>query len=278
MLTLLGVAGLAGCRQDMHNQPKFYPQRGTTFFADNRSVRPQVENTVARGQLHEDNYFYTGIDASGNEGAAMPFPVTMDVMARGQERYNIFCTPCHSRVGNGVGMIVQRGYAQAGNLHTVRLETAPLGHFFSVITNGYGAMPNYAAQLTPADRWAVVAYIRALQLSQHATEADLPSGVHVEKLADISEREGFSREFASEWALPATAVTGTPDGQPYVLPPAQITAGSNPQAGEFPSQGALGCSSVQGAAGNALTSGRPQGQDSTGYAPSPPIPAPSAPQ
>jgi hypothetical protein len=262
----------------MHNQPKFYPQRGTTLFADGRSVRPQVENTVARGQLHEDSYFYSGLTADGTEGNVMPFPVTMDVMARGQERYNIYCTPCHSRVGNGVGMIVQRGYAQAGNFHTVRLQTAPLGHFFSVITHGYGAMPNYAAQVAPADRWAIVAYIRALQLSQNATEADVPGGAHVEPLADISEREGFPRQFASEWALPPTAVTGTKDNQPYVLPVPAITAGSTPDSGEFPSQGNLGRSAFQQNAGNPITSYRPQAQDSTGYPPSPPIPGPSAKQ
>ena len=96
---------LAGCRQDMHNQPKFIPQRGTDFYADGRSARPQVENTVARGQLHEDTYFYTGL-IDGKEGDVMPFPVTIEVLERGQERYNIYCTPCHSRVGNGAGMIV----------------------------------------------------------------------------------------------------------------------------------------------------------------------------
>ena len=169
-LGLLSALALAGCRQDMHNQPKFYPQRGTTLYADGRSARPQVENTVARGQMHQDSYFYTGM-IDGAEGAAMPFPVTMDVLARGQERYNVYCTPCHSRVGNGVGMIVQRGYSKAGNFHTARLNSAPLGHFFSVITNGYGSMPDYASQLTPEDRWAVTAYIRALQLSQNAQMA-----------------------------------------------------------------------------------------------------------
>ena len=127
-VSLLAVLALAGCRQDMHNEPKFYPQRGSTLFADGRSVRPQVEYTVARGQMNEDSYFYTGLQ-NGQEGNSLPFPVTMDVLARGQERYNIYCTPCHSRVGNGAGMIVQRGYAQAGNFHTARLETAPLGHF-----------------------------------------------------------------------------------------------------------------------------------------------------
>jgi hypothetical protein len=206
-----------GCRQDMQDQPKFIPQRGTDFYADGRSVRPQVENTVARNQLHGDSYFYTGI-SNGKEGEAMPFPVTMEVLERGQERYNIYCTPCHSRVGNGAGMIVQRGYAPAGNFHTARLETAPLGHFFHVISNGYGAMPDYSAQIVPADRWAIVAYIKALQLSQKATQADVPIGSHVEPLANIAEREGLPASFADEWILPSTAVHGTPDGQTFVLP------------------------------------------------------------
>ena len=136
-----------GCRQDMQDQPKFFPQRGTDFYADGRSVRPQVENTVARGQLHEDGYFYTGL-INGKEGDGLPFPgYAARCWQRGQERYNVYCTPCHSRVGNGVGMIVQRGYMKAGNFHTPRLETAPLGHFFHVISNGYGAMPDYAAQI-----------------------------------------------------------------------------------------------------------------------------------
>ena len=125
----MGVLFALGCRQDMHNQPKFYPQRGTDFYADGRSARPQVDNTVARSQMHEDSYFYTGMQ-NGQEGSTMPFPVSMDVLARGQETYNVFCTPCHSRVGNGAGMIVQRGYAKAGNFHTARLQAAPLGHFF----------------------------------------------------------------------------------------------------------------------------------------------------
>ena len=206
-----------GCRQDMHDQPKFLPQRGTSFYADGRSVRPQVENTVARNQLREDSYFYTGF-SGGKEGDGMPFPVTMDVLARGQERYNVYCTPCHSRVGNGVGMIVQRGYAKAGNFHVARLQTAPLGHFFNVITNGYGAMPDYSAQVAPVDRWAIVAYVRALQLSQNATQADVPNGSHVEPLSSIAEREGLPASFANEWTLPPTSVTGTPDNQTFTLP------------------------------------------------------------
>jgi cytochrome c553 len=261
-VTFAATALLAGCRQDMHNQPKFYPQRGTTFYADGRSVRPQVENTVARGQLHEDSYFYTGI-TGGGEGNTMPFPVTMDVLKRGQERYNIYCSACHSRVGNGVGMIVERGYAKAGNFHTARLQSAPLGHFFSVMTNGYGAMPDYAQQLTPADRWAVVAYIKALQLSQNATAADVPSSEKVQPLSDIAAEEGFTAGFISEWAEPPTAVIGTPSGNLYVIPPVDIATPAG--TSETPSGPA-------NSRGTPLPP--PSGQSSTGYTNQPVAPAP----
>ena len=219
--SLAGLLLLAGCRQDMHNQPKFYPQRGTTFFADGRSARPQVENTVARGQGDPASYFHTGM-INGAEGNVMPFPVNMDVLARGQERYNVYCTPCHSRVGNGAGMIVQRGYAKAGNFHTARLEAAPLGHFFNVISNGYGAMPDYSSQITTEDRWAIVSYIKALQLSQNAQASDVAADQHVQPLPEISTQAGFAPGFAAEWALPPTAVEGTTSGDNYVLQPGQI--------------------------------------------------------
>jgi hypothetical protein len=217
---------LAGCRQDMQDQPKFFPQRGTDFYADGRSVRPQVENTVARGQSHEDSYFSTGL-VNGKEGDGLPFPATMAVLERGQERYNVYCTPCHSRVGNGIGMIVQRGYMKAGSFHSARLEAAPLGHFFQVISNGYGAMPDYASQITPEDRWAIVAYIKALQLSQKATQADVPAGQEVQALASIAEKQGLPASFAEEWKLPPTAVTGTPDGGLYLLPTPGAAATTN---------------------------------------------------
>ncbi len=223
---------LAGCRQDMQDQPKFFPQRGTDFYADGRSVRPQVENTVARGQLHEDSYFATGL-VNGKEGDGLPFPATMAVLQRGQERYNVYCTPCHSRVGNGIGMIVQRGYVKAGSFHSARLEAAPLGHFFQVISNGYGAMPDYASQITPEDRWAIVAYIKALQLSQNATQTDVPAGQEVQPLASIADKQGLPASFADEWTLPPTAVTGTTDGGLYVLPTtgaAGTTNGAAPPA------------------------------------------------
>jgi hypothetical protein len=229
----LGALGatlvLAGCRQDMHDQPKFFPQRGTTLYADGRSVRPQVENTVGRDQLHQDSYFYTGL-VDGKEGDGLPFPVNAEVLKRGQERYNIYCTPCHSRVGNGEGMIVERGYAKAGDFHTSRLESAPLGHFFHVITNGYGAMPDYSAQVAPADRWAIAAYIRALQLSQKATQADVASGAHVEPLSSIAEHEGLPASFVKEWHIPSTAVTGTPTHQPLVLPAPGVEGSAKPAA------------------------------------------------
>ena len=136
--------------------------------------RPPVEGTVARGQLHDDTYFYTGKFGS-NPGDYMPFPVTMDVLSRGRERFNIYCAPCHSRVGDGNGMIVQRGFRAPPSYHTERLRKAPLGYFFDVMTNGFGAMPEYATQVPARDRWCIVAYIRALQLSQDATMSDVPS-------------------------------------------------------------------------------------------------------
>ena len=143
----------------------------------------RFSNTVARGQLHEDSYFYTGVVQGPNgyrqELDAMPveIPVTMEVLERGQERFNIYCTPCHSRVGNGLGEIVQRGFKPAANFHDQVRLSQPISHYFYVMTHGYGAMPDYSAQLPPADRWAVAAYIRALQLSQAATAKDVPAGV-----------------------------------------------------------------------------------------------------
>ncbi|HEY5382828.1 MAG TPA: cytochrome c [Acidobacteriaceae bacterium] len=232
--TLIGLGAmaamlvLAGCRQDMQDEPKFFPQRGTTFYPDGRSVRPQVENTVARSQGDEDSYFYTGI-VNGKEGDGLPIPLIADTMARGQERFNIYCAPCHSRVGNGNGMIVQRGYRPAGDFHTDRLRHATLGHFFAVITNGYGSMPDYAAQIAPQDRWAIAAYIRALELSQDATPADVPAGQHVEDLHQIARDQGMPPGFADPWEMPATAaVYGTPDGKDHGIPGQHITTAMDP--------------------------------------------------
>jgi mono/diheme cytochrome c family protein len=162
------------CRQDMHDQPKFIPFRESTFFADQRSARPLVTGTVARGQLNEDELLMTG-KINGADANVFPFAIDDRRMARGQERFNIYCSPCHGRTGMGDGMVVRRGYRQPPTFHQDRLREAPVGHFFDVMTNGFGAMPDYAAQVRVEDRWAIAAYIRALQLSEHATLADVPA-------------------------------------------------------------------------------------------------------
>ena len=170
---LAAVLAAAGCRQDMHDTPRYEAYEKSDFFGDGRSVRPQVEGTVARGQLREDAAFFTG-----KEGVALlariPVPVDRAVLLRGRERYNIYCAPCHGQAGRGDGMIVRRGFRQPTSFHVDRLRAQPDGYYYDVVTNGFGAMPDYAAQVTPADRWAIVAYVRALQLSQHADYAALP--------------------------------------------------------------------------------------------------------
>jgi mono/diheme cytochrome c family protein len=170
---LLTLVILVGCRNDMHDQPRFKPLAKSDFFADMRASRAPVENTVARGQLNEDTYFYTGT-VGPNPGDYMPaeVPVNQATLDRGRERYDIYCAPCHSRLGDGNGMVPQRGYRHPPTFHQDRLRKAPLGYFFDVMTKGFGAMPDYAMQVTPEDRWKIVAYIRALQLSQNATAAD----------------------------------------------------------------------------------------------------------
>ena len=169
------MLALAGCRLDMHVQPRFNPLAKSDFFADERSARPLVPGTIARGDLRQDTYFYTG-KIGDTPGDFMPFPVTEGVLARGRERFNIYCSPCHSQLGDGNGMIPQRGFRRPPSYHIERLRKAPLGYFFDVMTNGFGAMPDYSSQIQPPDRWAIVAYIRALQLSQNATRAELPPG------------------------------------------------------------------------------------------------------
>jgi mono/diheme cytochrome c family protein len=173
---LIVVTSLTGaaCRQDMHDQPKYVPLRESTFFTDARSARPFVAGTVARGQLNEDVLLHTG-KLNGADATVFPFPIDAKVMARGRERYDIFCSPCHGRTGQGDGMIVRRGYRRPPTLHQDRLRDAPVGHFYDVITNGFGAMPDYAAQTRAADRWAIIAYMRALQLSEHAAVTDVPA-------------------------------------------------------------------------------------------------------
>jgi len=175
VLVLVGIT--VGCRQDMHIQPYYRPLSKSDFFADDRSARPPVEGAVARDD-HEDSYFYTG-KIGTEDGDYMPFPVTKEVLDRGRERYNITCTPCHGRVGDGNGFIPSRGFRRPPSFHIERLRKMPIGYFFDVDTHGFGVMPDYAAQVAPRDRWCIAAYIRALQLSQNAPAADIPSGQKV---------------------------------------------------------------------------------------------------
>jgi mono/diheme cytochrome c family protein len=183
LLRALGVAAvslaLAGCRQDMHDAPRYEPLEANTFFANGAASRMLVANTVARGTLREDTHLNEG-RVNGQLATTFPMPVTAEVMARGQERFNVFCSPCHGRTGSGNGMVVQRGFRAPPSYHEDRLRNAPVGYFFDVMTNGFGAMQDYASQVPVADRWAIAAYIRALQLSQRATVADVPANRRAE--------------------------------------------------------------------------------------------------
>jgi mono/diheme cytochrome c family protein len=171
---LIVIVAMIACRQQMADQPRYDPLEASTFWSDGQSARPVVAGTVARGELRDDEQFYNG--GSGTAVATeFPLPITLEVLRRGQERYNIYCTPCHDRTGSGNGMIVQRGFSRPPSYHTEILRKQPVGHLFRVVTQGFGAMPSYAAQISPADRWAIIAYIRALQLSQNARVADVPA-------------------------------------------------------------------------------------------------------
>jgi mono/diheme cytochrome c family protein len=193
---LLLLFGTAGCRRDMQDQPKMKPYRGTTFFGDGLSSRQPIEGTIPRGYLRDNVAYFTGKKpkSPGTATAAatpaqqqtaagaqqstfpddvdtFPFAVTKEIVARGRERYDIFCSACHGLTGNGDGMIVRRGFRRAASFNDDRLRQAPVGHFFDAITNGWGTMPAYAPQIPVQDRWAIISYIRALQLSQQNTAA-----------------------------------------------------------------------------------------------------------
>jgi len=172
-LLLIALALLSACRLDMHTQPKYKPLAQSSFFDDGRSERPVVPGTVARGHLRIDEHLYAG-RINGVVADAFPFPITRQDLERGRERYNIYCSPCHDYTGSGHGMIVQRGFPPPPSYHIDRLRQAPLGHFFEVMTKGYGTMFSYADRVSPGDRWRIAAYIRALQLSQGATINNVP--------------------------------------------------------------------------------------------------------
>ncbi|MBV9678633.1 MAG: cytochrome c [Acidobacteriaceae bacterium] len=161
------------CRRDMQDQPKYKPLAASNFFADGRDSRPLPAHVIARDELDDVRSSHTGAQ-SGTFLETIPEPVSAALLQRGRDRFDIYCSPCHGRTGDGNGMIHQRGFWIPSNLHTERLRAVPPGYLFQVISNGYGAMPDYRDQVAPHDRWAIVAYLRALQLSQHATLADVP--------------------------------------------------------------------------------------------------------
>ena len=176
--TVLLLVVLPGCelRQAMYDQEKYEPLETSTFFTDGQADRLPIEGTVARGQLRLDSHLYTG-KVDGQLVTTLPLPLTRERLERGRERYDIFCSPCHDRTGSGIGMIVQRGFKRPPSFHQQRLREVPLGHFYDVITNGFGSMYNYASRIPVEDRWAIAAYVRTLQLSQNVdydqlTEAD----------------------------------------------------------------------------------------------------------
>jgi mono/diheme cytochrome c family protein len=199
----LALLTLTACRQDMHDQPRYKPLAESTFFPDHRASRPKVEGTVARGQLRIDEARYTG-QIDGEDIDQFPIPISKADIERGQTRFNIYCTPCHGRIGDGNGMIVLRGFRQAASYYSDSLEKAPVGHYFNVISNGYGAMPSYASRIQPDDRWRLIAYIRALQLSESASVNDVPA----------DQRQSLTVEPA-----------------PFGIGPGTVAPGANPQGG-----------------------------------------------
>lgn len=172
----LAIAALAaiGCHRDMQDQPRYEAYEASTFFADGMASRPLLPGTVARGQLQEDEAFQTG-KREGQMVADVPLEIDRALLERGQQRFNIYCAVCHAPSGQGDGMIVQRGFRQPPSFHQDRLRNVPAGHIYDVITNGFGGMPSLKGQIPPQDRWAIVAYVRVLQMSQNATMDDVPS-------------------------------------------------------------------------------------------------------
>jgi mono/diheme cytochrome c family protein len=192
ILCLLLLFAVPACRQDMHDQPKVEPLESSSFFEDGRGSRPGVAETVARGWLGDDDHLQTG---KIGKKFVRTFPYSMDLarLRRGRERYDIFCSPCHDRTGSGNGMIVQRGYRRPPSFHEERLREAAVGYIYDTIVRGFGAMPSYAPQIPVADRWAIVAYVRALQLSQNARLSDVP----------LQERTALDRAAAAAYPQPA---------------------------------------------------------------------------
>jgi len=199
------IVPLMGCRNDMHDQPRYKPLAATDFFSDHRSARQPVEGTIARGYARIDEARYTG-KINGEDIDQFPFPITKADIERGQNRFNVYCTPCHGRLGDGTGLVVQRGFRQPPSYYDERLMSAPVGHFFDVMTNGFGAMASYASRVEPDDRWRIAAYIRALQLSENAKISDVPTDQQQNLPAEVPPR-GLNQ-------APLPQAPATPAGQP----------------------------------------------------------------
>lgn len=216
-LLLSLAAGSAGCRQDMQDQPKYKDLRGSAFFEDRRSARPVVEDTVPRGLPYGDTAFLTGKE-NGQPVTQLPVTLTRALLERGRDRYAIYCAPCHGLTGNGLGIVVQRGYRQPPSFDIDRLRAAPVGYFFDVQTNGFGSMMDYKAQIPPADRWAIAAYVRALQLSQRATLSDVPAADRAAlESPDAPGKAAPLPVGADDWtkALPIEKELSTPPAAPH---------------------------------------------------------------
>lgn len=170
---------LTGCRHDMQDQPKYKPLGENKFFADGRDSRPVPAGTIAEDELNDEDVIHTG-STGGSFAPTIPVTVNKALLERGHDRFDIYCSPCHGRTGDGYGMVRKRGFWIPSNLHTDRLRSVPPGYIYQVIANGYGAMPDYRDQILVEDRWAIVAYIRALQLSRHATLSDVPASAQHE--------------------------------------------------------------------------------------------------
>jgi mono/diheme cytochrome c family protein len=220
-VVILLACFVAACRQDMHDAPRYEPLEASSFFTDGHSARPVVANTVARGQLRDDEHLYTG-KVGGELATEFPMPVTADVMARGQERFNVFCAPCHGRTGDGTGMIVQRGFRQPPSYYQDRLVNAPVGYLYDVMTNGFGAMQDYSAQVPVADRWAIAAYIRALQLSRRGRVDDVPADRREE--LESSPLTPAPPPPPAGSATPGAPGPGSGPAPPSAAPPAQRPA------------------------------------------------------
>jgi mono/diheme cytochrome c family protein len=216
----LAALAVAGCRNDMHNQAKTKPLRESTFFSDHSSARPLPEGVVARGFLRADTALYRGVGEDGKFILEVPMPVTKELLLRGQERFNIFCSPCHGRSGDGQGMIVARGFKNPSTFHVDRLRNERAGYFFDVMTNGFGQMSGYAAQITPEDRWAVVGWVRTLQASQNMPEEFL------------RKEDRAALERAATGGAQSNAAAGAGEAAPEPHSPSKKSSSSSSESGE----------------------------------------------